>query len=259
MAEKTIGFVGGGRIVRVLLGGWARAGNMPRQIVVSDVDEQVLARLKQQYPNLQTVLGDNAPAASQEIVLLALHPPAIPEALPKLRPALRGEAVLVSLAPKLTIARLSALLGGFDRIARMIPNAPSLVGAGLNPIAYAGPLSFDDRNSLQQLLAPLGECPEVPEEKLEAYAVITAMGPTYFWPVLYELIGLAESFGLSRPEAASAVKQMLAGTLATMIQSGLDPQGVHDLIPVRPLADAEPMILEAYRTKLKGVFEKIRP
>jgi pyrroline-5-carboxylate reductase len=259
MPEKTIGFVGGGRITRIFLGGWANAGRMPQQVVISDVEEPILARLKQSYKNVRTAAGDNALAASQEIVFLALHPLAIPEALAKAKSALRKEAILVSLAPKLTIARLSRLLDGFDRIARMIPNAPSLVGAGFNPIAYSDALSAGDRNALDGLLSALGESPEVSEEKLEAYAVVTGMGPTYFWPILYELIALGESFGLARSEAESAVKHMLAGAAATMLESGLDASAVQDLIPLKPLAEVEQTILEAYRTKLTGIFEKIKP
>ena len=86
-----------------------------------------------------------------------------------------------------------------------------------------------------------------------------AMGPTYFWPTLYELVALGESFGLDRSEAATAVKQMLAGTVATMLESGLDAAAVQDLVPVKPLADLEQTILDAYRMKLKAVYEKIKP
>lgn len=36
MINKTIGFIGGGRITRILLGGLTRAGKMPENIVVAD-------------------------------------------------------------------------------------------------------------------------------------------------------------------------------------------------------------------------------
>ncbi len=49
------------------------------------------------------------------------------------------------------------------------------------------------------------------------------------------------------------------GTMATMADSGLDARAVQDLVPVKPLADIESSILEAYRSKLKAVFEKIKP
>jgi pyrroline-5-carboxylate reductase len=259
MTAKTIGFIGGGRITRVFLGGWRKAETMPAKVVVSDIDAQALARIKESFGAVEIACDDNAAAMGQDVVLLALHPPAIPDALGKLQGCVRPASILVSLAPKLTLAKLSGLLGGFDRLVRVIPNAPSIVGAGFNPVAFSSRLTSADRVLVKDLLSPLGEVYETAEEKLEAFAVLTGMGPTYFWPLLYELVALGESFGLTPTEASAGMRQMLAGTVATMFDSGLDAKAVQDLIPVKPLADMEQMILDAYRTKLKAVFEKIKP
>lgn len=85
------------------------------------------------------------------------------------------------------------------------------------------------------------------------------MGPTYFWPQMFELQTLAEEFGLSREEAADGLRAMVVGALATMYDSGLSPEDVQDLIPVKPLSESEDMIRQTYRTKLTALMEKIRP
>ena len=231
----------------------------PAKIVVSDVNPQVLDRLKHTFGSIDAAGADNAAALRQDVVFIALHPPTIGGTLSQCKSAIKPEAIVVSLAPKLKMAKLSGLLDGFGRLARVIPNAPSIVGMGFNPIAFSSDMSPDDRTVIRQLLSPLGDCRETAEEKLEAYAVLSAMGPTYFWPMLYELVALGESFGLDRTESVEALKQMLAGTVATMQVSGLDAATVQDLVPVKPLADLEPTILEAYRVKLKAVYEKIKP
>jgi len=257
MAGKSIGFIGGGRIVSIFLGGWARACAMPAKVVVFDCDRGVLTKLKAKHPQAETT-GDLSVAAGQDVVFLAVHPPVIKDVLPHVKAALNPDAVLVSLAPKFTIARLSEMLGGFGRIARMIPNAPSIVNTGYNPAAF-GKAVAGERDELQQLLKTLGDCPEVPEQHLEAYAIISAMGPTYFWPQLYELKSLAESFGLSGEAAMKAVDRMLWGAVATMRDSGLSPEQVQDLIPVKPLADEVAALTQAARGKLTGLMERIRP
>ena len=104
-------------------------------------------------------------AASQDVVFLAVHPPAMPDALSSIKDTLKPDALVVSLAPKFTIAKLSELLGGFARLARVIPNAPSVVNFGFNPVAFAPALTPADKQAIRDLLAPLGECPEVAEEK----------------------------------------------------------------------------------------------
>jgi pyrroline-5-carboxylate reductase len=259
MTQETIGFIGGGRITTIFLGGWQRAGALPRRIVVADADPQVLARLQTQHPGIETCGSELTKPMAQDTVFIALHPPAIAETLTSARAALRPDAVVVSLAPKFTLAKLTTLLGGFQRVARVLPNAPSIVGAGFNPLTFSAALPPDDRARLTQLLAPLGQCPEVAEAKLEAYAVVAAMGPTYFWPQWHELQTLGTSFGLTPAEAAEAVREMLLGALRTLQDSGLSPQQVMDLIPVKPLGDLEPTILAGYRTKLQAVMDRIRP
>jgi len=44
-----------------------------------------------------------------------------------------------------------------------------------------------------------------------------------------------------------------------MFKSGLTPQEVMDLIPVKPIGEHEAQIAEIYKTTLTGLFEKIKP
>ncbi len=259
MIQKSIGFIGGGRIVRIMLGGWQRAGLTFPAVVVSDNNAEVLRRLPSLSGRLQAVEGDNGAAAGQDIVFIALHPPAIAEALPAVADRLPSHAIVVSLAPKLKIGRLVEYLGGFPRVARLIPNAPSLLGRGFNPVAWSDALTDVDREAIRVLLQALGESPEVREGTLEAYAILAAMGPTYFWPQWLELLTLATDFGLQQAEAQQALRAMTVGAVELLAASQLTADEVLDLIPVKPLADFEPELRAAYRTRLTALFEKIRP
>jgi len=256
---SSVGFIGGGRIVRVFLDGWKRSGNWPSRVVVSDPETKPLEVLHAAFPEVVVVRGDNVQPATQEVLFLAVHPPAAKGVLGELLGRIPPATLVVSLAPKLTITEIAAALGGFERIARVIPNAPSIVGAGFNPVSFSPGLPDVDRQALAALLAPLGRRPEVPEPDLEAYAVLTGMGPTYLWFQLYELLSLAESFGLGRAAAAHALGEMVGGTLRTITQSGLSPAEVMDLVPVRPLAEDEETFKSAYRVRLRAVFDRIRP
>lgn len=259
MSGKRVGFIGVGRVARILLGGWIKAGQMPSNIVVSDADPGVLARLADLAPGVRLVGADNSASAVQDVVFLAVHPPQVGAVLSAVKSQLKPDGILISLAPKWTIDKLAGALDGFARIARVIPNASSVVGRGFNPIAYGPSLTQQDRRELAELFSQLGEFPEVAEPTLEIYALLTAMGPTYLWPQLYQLQTLARSFGLTSTEASAGLTAMVNGTLAVMNESGLSPEEVQDLIPVKPLADAQPALLEAYRTKLTAILEKIRP
>ena len=256
---KTIGFIGAGRVTRILLGGFKAAGIEQPGVVASDPNAEALARLGGMFPGVGLVGADPQRAAAQDIVFLAVHPPVIPTVVPGMRAALKPDAILVSLAPKITLAKLRDLLGGFDRLARMIPNAPSIIGAGYNPVAFAPGLGVDDRQALRDLLAPLGECPEVAETKLEGYALLSGMGPTYLWFQLQTLRELAAQFGLDGGEVVPALKRTVCGSARTLLESGLSPTEVMDLVPVKPLAEDEATIRRAYQERLPALFAKIKP
>lgn len=259
MNHPTIGFVGGGRVTRIILEGFQRASRELHQVVVSDPQPGALEALKSRFPQITIAPGDNAAAARQEIVCLAVHPPALTQAIAGIVGVLASQAIVVSLAPKFTIASLSRLLGGFPRIARVIPNAPSLLGLGFNPVAFGPALGASDREVLTGLLSPLGEHPEVEETKLEAYALLTAMGPTYLWFQLQELRKLAGEFGLTDPEIAPALKRMTCGATRTLLEAGLPADDVMDLIPVKPLKEMEAGVVDMYRSRLGALYAKLKP
>lgn len=258
MSNKTIGFIGGGRITRIFLEGWTRAEKLPAGVTISDPNAEALARLNARFPAIITT-PDNAVAAAQDVVFLAVHPPLVGEVAGQVKGALKPEALMVSLAPKFTLARLAELLGGFMRLARVIPNAPSVLGLGYNPVAIGPMLPAEDRQALSALLTPLGECPEVPEAKLEAYAVLSAMGPTYLWFQLQTLCEVSADLGLTEAELVPAMKRMVCGATRTLLESGLAPGEVLDLVPVKPLAEMEAQVTAMYRTRLPAIHQKIRP
>ncbi len=257
MPWSTIGFIGGGRIVRLILSGWQKAGIILNQVVVSDNSPAVLESLKQLFPEIITTT-DNHTSASQEIVFIALHPPAIRTALPELTNNWQPGAIVISLAPVITFQELTTLLPGGTRLARIIPNAPSMIGKGYNPVAFSPAIGPKERAALDPLLSALGEYPEVPEPDLEAYAILTAMAPTYFWFQWQTLRELGIDFGLGSDEVDRALTTMLRGSVELLFNSGLDAQKVMDTVPIKPLSELEPTITENFRQKLGSLYEKLK-
>lgn len=103
-----------------------------------------------------------------------------------------------------------------------------------------------------------GECFELAKEKIAAYAVCITGGPNYLWFQLYELIELGKSFGLSAEEIERGVSEMVQGVVATMFDSGLSPQEVMDLIPMKPFAEEEARIKSIYRSKIEDLYQKLK-
>jgi pyrroline-5-carboxylate reductase len=104
----------------------------------------------------------------------------------------------------------------------------------------------------------LGTSLEVDENKLEAYAVISAMAPTYFWFQWKKLVKLGIEFGLGHYEAREAVLQSMYGSLETYFSSEMLPDEVMDLVPVKPIGDHEKEIETIYENCLRELYQKIK-
>jgi pyrroline-5-carboxylate reductase len=258
MKTNSVGFIGGGRITRIILESFERKDKWPKKVVVSDASEEALQKIAAQFPQVKIIHNGNIQAAAQDMVFLALHPPAIGSVLGDIKAHLKTNTILISLAPKASIANLSKGLGGFNRIVRMIPNAPTVVNKGYNPVAFSPSLGKEDKKGLIDLFKIFGDCPEVEEGKLEAYAILTAMGPTYFWFQINELQKLGASFGLTSKETDKALSKMMKGTTKTLFGSGYSFEEVIDLIPVRPISDEEASIRTIYRNKLDALYKKLK-
>jgi pyrroline-5-carboxylate reductase len=175
-----------------------------------------------------------------------------------MKAVVKPSTIVVSLAPKISITKISEGLGGLKNIARVIPNAPSIVNEGYNPITFSPEISAESKLTILKLFRPLGETHEVAEELLEAYALFTGMGPTYFWFQLYELQELIKSFGISPKAIQDGLSKMLNGAMKTMYESGLTPAEVMNLIPVKPLCEEESAIKGFYQNRLTALHKKLK-
>ncbi|HLN20112.1 MAG TPA: NAD(P)-binding domain-containing protein [Bacteroidales bacterium] len=255
--EQSIGFIGGGRITRILLQAFRNKSIRFKEIVVTDPDAEALKKLKTCYPSYR--IADPATAAAQDIVFVSLHPPLIMDTLESLKGNISSKSTIISLAPKITISKMAMKLGHVIRLARMIPNATSFINEGYNPICFGQDFPEPEKKIILEMLGNLGKTFEVPESKLESYAIMSAMLPTYFWFQWQELAAIGEKIGLSESESRESINQTMLASLDLMFKSGLKPEEVIDLIPVKPIGENESQIRDIYNTKLTGLYEKIKP
>jgi pyrroline-5-carboxylate reductase len=255
--KQSIGFIGGGRVTRILLQAFKNKNANFSKIVVTDTNPDVSGNLKKSFPDIQI---DNASvAASQDIVFISLHPPVVMDTLELIKGNIKSNTIVISLAPKITITRISSKLNQAKNIARLIPNATSYINEGYNPVCFSSEFTRNDKQMVIDLLRLLGNTFEVQEEKLESYAIISAMLPTYFWFQWKELSEIGQKIGLTEKESNDSINDTLIASLNLMFKSGLKTTEVMDLIPVKPIGEHESQITEIYKTKLTGLFEKIKP
>lgn len=258
MKAKSIGFIGGGRITRIFLQAFANKNADFSSIVVSDTNNEVLNALKTSFPGISITASLSLPA-KQDIVFIALHPPVIMEVIEQISHDVTEHTTIVSLAPKISIEKMASGLSRVNNFVRLIPNATSIINEGYNPVCFAKETHNWDKPTLLEIFRILGHTFEVPENKLESYAIMSAMLPTYFWFQWKELIDLGCKIGLTEDESLNSVRDTMLAALRTYFYSGLTPDEVIDLVPVKPIAENEAQIKAIYNDKLLPLYGKIKP
>lgn len=256
--DKKIYFIGGGRVTKIILQALKNKNFNLSLVTVTDINQKNLEALQSNYPGIKVNTELPGSIKEADIVIIALHPPAIAETLESIKSLISRQQVIISLAPKITIEKIASKLEGVDNIVRLIPNATSYINEGYNPVCFSNSFTSQGKESIMKILRLLGHTFETEESKLEAYAIVSAMLPTYFWFQWYKMIEISKDLGLSKEESIETVKESLIAAVNTLFNSNLSKESVLDLIPVKPIADNEKEIEECLDTKLKGLFNKIK-
>lgn len=252
---QTIGFIGAGRITKIFLQAFKNKKVIFDKIDVFDTNSETTEKLKQQFPAIE--ISGIEHVSSKDILVIALHPPVIMDTLEKVFPYITDKTLVLSLAPKVKIAGIANKLNAVTKIVRLIPNATSVINEGYNPVCFSRGISGNEKTEILGMLRALGETFEVPEEKLEAYAIVSAIAPTYFWFQWKKLVDIAVEIGLGKEEAKQTIYSTMIAALNTMFKSDLNQEEVFNLIPVKPIGDNEKEIENIYDQKLKSLYTKL--
>lgn len=257
MKTKTLGFIGGGRITRIILQAFKNKNAQFDSIIVFDPDKKTCDSLKQKFSEIGIAESPEI-VAKQDLVFLAIHPPILIETLDRIKDAVNAESIVISLAPKIALDKMVQEIPAIKMV-RMIPNATSYINKGYNPVTFDDSFSKKEKKTLFNIFDLLGKTLEVEEYKLEGYAIVSAMLPTYFWFQWKKMEEVAIQTGLSENEARKTIRRTLKRAIDTFYKSGLSEEDVMDLIPVKPIGQNEQEIERIFETNLLGLYQKIKP
>ena len=128
---KTLGFIGGGRITRILLNGFKNANVSFEKIYVYETNETVLSALKADFPKIDASSTDSVRAASSAWVFIALHPPVLMDSLNAIKNVINKDALVVSFAPKITLDKMQTVLPDVSKSCPYEPECRDLCQQGI--------------------------------------------------------------------------------------------------------------------------------
>ncbi len=204
--------------------------------IYSPTDIVLFGRNATRLQTLAQSMGARTASSAEEavrnadIVLLAVKPYSVEEALAPLREVLTPQQTLISVAAGISIKRIEACFAAPIPVVRAMPNTPSLVGAGATAISAGTHATVEHMDKAQTLFASMGLCVQVEENKLEAVTGLSGSGPAYVFLFIEALADGGVRAGLPRDVALQLAAQTVMGSAQMVLQTGKHPGVLKDQV-----------------------------
>jgi pyrroline-5-carboxylate reductase len=232
LSERRFAIIGAGNIGRILLSRLLASGTPAKNLVICDSDTKRANAVARLFDIRSISLSDEA-ACTADAVLVAVPPKAVPDLLGTVGKWLRPRQLVISFAAATPLSRLESLLPAEVMAVRVMPNAPSLVGQGMNPVAYGHHVTLEGRALVEEILACLGESIEVSDDLMNWCVGLSGAAMRSLLPALEGMTQAGIEAGLASNDARRISAQVMLGTAALALQTYLSFDEIKAMTPMQ--------------------------
>lgn len=217
-SDVKIGFIGGGNMASALIGGLLKMVDQPQQIHVVDLNPSGLQKLQQQFGVSTSEVMDQR-LRELDVIVFAVKPQNMREVVQNFAPFLTQQ-LLLSVAAGIRASDISRWLGGYELIARAMPNTPAILGLGMSGLYGLEALSAEQRQHTETIMQAVGKTVWVENEAMiDAVTAVSGSGPAYVFYFIEAMQEAAMSLGFSAEDANTLVLQTVRGAAQLAVES----------------------------------------
>lgn len=213
---KSIGCIGCGNMGMALLEGFRKADPGVELFCFDRMHEKMAQALNAGCKACSSPLET---AQKADIVIIAVKPVNVPEALDEIAPALADGKMLVSIAAGYGLARLRNHAGAKAGVCRVMPTTTAQVGKGVFAVCF-DPLTRDEaaKKEIIALFSSLGLCVELGESSFPAFSALIGAGPAYIYEMLAALSQAGLALGFPAGVSRKMLLELLCGCAAVALE-----------------------------------------
>ncbi|MEE8374095.1 MAG: pyrroline-5-carboxylate reductase [Dehalococcoidia bacterium] len=172
----------------------------------------------------------NTAISGCEVVILSIKPQSLVGAMSDLKGKLKPEQLVLSIVAGATVDTISKGLA-HDRVARVMPNTPAQVGAGMSVWTATDSVDKNQRKEVQIILGAMGKELHVSDEKyIDMATAVSGSGPAYIFLVMEGLIDAGVHIGMPRGMAEELVFQTVLGAAHMTRDTGRHPAELRNAV-----------------------------
>lgn len=205
IAARGLVLLGCGKMGSAMLAGWLKQGLPATSVWVLDPNPSDWVKAQGVHVNAD-LPGDPA------IVLVAVKPQMMGEALPSMKALGNGTTLFVSVAAGTPLSSFEAALGENTPIIRAMPNTPAAVARGITAIIGNDRTDATSLDLAEGLLSAVGQVVRLESEsQMDAVTGVSGSGPAYVFHLIETLAAAGEAQGLSPDLALQLARATVAG------------------------------------------------
>jgi pyrroline-5-carboxylate reductase len=216
--QSKVAVIGAGVMGEALIAALISYGVKPEFITISEKRDERAAELIAKYSIKAAPLAANV--SSADALLLVVKPQDMGAVLEEIKSSINPAAVVITFAAGKTISFISNGLGTGNPVVRVMPNTPTLVGAGMAAASMGAGVTDAQKGFVLGFLGATGKVIEVGEELQDAVTATSGSGPAYFFAFVEAMVAGAKELGLSDADATTLTVQTIVGAAKLLDESG---------------------------------------
>lgn len=216
VAARGLVLLGCGKMGSAMLAGWLEGGLPATSVWV--IDPAPSDWLQGTGVHLNAALPQH-PA----VVLVAVKPQMMAEALPRLEGFAGGKTLFLSVAAGTSLDVFQTMLSAETPIIRAMPNTPAAIGQGITAIV-ANPAGEASLDLAETLLSAVGEVVRLADEgQMDAVTGVSGSGPAYLFHFIEALTAAGRAEGLPDDLSLKLARATIAGAGALAMTASESP------------------------------------
>jgi pyrroline-5-carboxylate reductase len=227
---KTIGFIGGGNMAGAIISGIVSKKVLPPEnIYVYDVDTKKLDEMAENL-GVQKASGVSGIVDSCDIFMLCVKPNVVEKVLLEVKGCNRDKKPVVSIAAGWSARRIKSVAGEDQKVLRLMPNTPLLIGEGMTVFETPSDVDKDDYALIRGIFDGLGATAEAGEKLMDAVTAVSGSGPAYAYLFIDALADGGVLQGLPKDVALKLAAQTVLGAAKMVLETGKHPCALKDAV-----------------------------
>lgn len=226
--KMQLAIFGYGHMGSAIIEGALRAGCLkPSEVTVCEKTES--AAKKAAASGLRVTASAKEAAKGAQYVIAAVKPSNLPELANELDGVLDKDAIIVSICAGKSIETVSGLFKT-QKIIRVMPNAPALVGEGMSAICCEKDVPQNALDDVCIIFKSFGRAEILPEKLFDVVTAVSGSGPAYVYSFIDGLKTYAEENGMTPKQAKIFAAQTVLGSAKMVLSSDDSPRELKERI-----------------------------